>query len=265
MPSPSEALTPEEADFYRRAMRRLQEHDVPFLVGGAYAFARYTGIVRHTKDFDVFLRRRDLERAFAALEEPECRTEVTAPHWLAKAYCGEYFVDLIFASGNGVSEVDEGWFERAREGEALGVPVLLCAPEDILWPKAYIQERERYDGADVAHLILSADLDWEVLLRHFDAHWRVLLGHLVLFGFTYPSERHRIPAWVMEELIGRLQGEVQGPTNGDRVCMGTLLSRAQYLRDVEEGGFRDGRLYPGSRMGEEDVKGWTEAIDTPEG
>jgi len=33
------------------------------MVGGAYAFARYTGIVRHTKDFDVFLRPADRDRA----------------------------------------------------------------------------------------------------------------------------------------------------------------------------------------------------------
>ena len=31
--------------------------EVPFLVGGAYAFAHYTGIVRHTKDLDLFVRR----------------------------------------------------------------------------------------------------------------------------------------------------------------------------------------------------------------
>ena len=38
----------------------------PFLVGGAYAFARYTGIERHTKDFDVFVRPRDFDRALDA-------------------------------------------------------------------------------------------------------------------------------------------------------------------------------------------------------
>ena len=61
-------------------------------------------------------------------------------------------------------------------------------------------ERERYDGADVAHLLRAHGdrLDWPRLLRRFGPHWRVLLSHLVLFGFIYPGERALVPAWVMD-------------------------------------------------------------------
>src|SRR5262249_43850079 len=48
-------------DFYLRAMRLLDEASIEFLVGGAYAFERYTGIARHTKDFDIFVHPRDVE------------------------------------------------------------------------------------------------------------------------------------------------------------------------------------------------------------
>src|SRR5437762_2369474 len=48
-----EDLSLETQHFYRQAVRLLNEGGVPFLVGGAYALAHYTGIVRHTKDFDV--------------------------------------------------------------------------------------------------------------------------------------------------------------------------------------------------------------------
>ena len=37
-----------------RAIEVLLEAEVPFLVGGAYAFATYTGIYRDTKDLDLF-------------------------------------------------------------------------------------------------------------------------------------------------------------------------------------------------------------------
>ena len=40
---------------------------MPFLVGGAYAFERYTGIGRHTKDFDLFIHPRDVDRALETL------------------------------------------------------------------------------------------------------------------------------------------------------------------------------------------------------
>ena len=49
--------------FYQDALRILREADIPHLVGGAHAFARYTGIGRHTKDFDVFIRREDFGHA----------------------------------------------------------------------------------------------------------------------------------------------------------------------------------------------------------
>ncbi len=59
----------------------------------------------------------------------------------------------------------------------------------MIWSKAFIMERERYDGADIAHLILACgrDLDWRRLLGRFGRRWRVLLSHLVLFGFVYPG------------------------------------------------------------------------------
>ena len=263
MPDPSADLSSEAVAFYRRGIHRLQERDIPFLVGGAYAFAPYTGITRHTKDFDLFLREEDLERAMEALSGEGYRTEVTAPHWLGKVRYGDLFIDLIFATGNGVSKVDDAWFERAPEGEALGVPVKLCAPEDVIWTKAFIQERERFDGADVAHLFLSAgpDLDWDVLLELFGPHWRVLLAHLVLFGFIYPSERDRVPRWVMDELTRRLREESARPAPTQRICNGTLLSRAQYLVDVEQKGYSDGRLRADVGLTPEEIEGWTEAID----
>src|SRR5262245_44265123 len=58
--------------FYVRVMTRLQEARVPFLVGGAFALARFTGIERNTKDFDIFVRREDIDRALKALADDGC-------------------------------------------------------------------------------------------------------------------------------------------------------------------------------------------------
>lgn len=68
----------------------------------------------------------------------------------------------------------------------------------------------------------------------------------MLFGFIYPSERARIPAWVMDELTRRLQRETASVpvTDPSPVCRGPLLSRAQYLPDIEQHGYRDARLTP---------------------
>ena len=256
------ALSEATEQFYRQSIRTLQDAKVPFLVGGAYAFAVYTGIARNTKDLDIFLRPRDVERALDCFRRDGFEVERSFPHWLAKASCGEDCIDLIYRAGNGLCEVDDGWFERARRQEVLGEAALLCAAEDILWMKAYIMERERFDGADVAHLIQSCAerLDWAHLVRCFGNDWRVLLSHLVLFGFIYPSERHRIPSSVMSDLLQRAQEEISA-SSLDRVCRGTLLSRAQYLPDVQEGGYRDARADSRSQMTAEDIGSWTAAID----
>jgi hypothetical protein len=125
-------------------------------------------------------------------------------------------------------------------------------------------ERERYDGNDVAHLVhaRASDLDWHRLLRRFGEHWRVLLSHLILFGFIYPGQRGAIPAWVSDELTRRLQAEGTANPSTDKLCQGTLISRAQYLVDIGPWGYRDARLEPGIQMTPQDIAHWTRAIDT---
>jgi hypothetical protein len=95
-------------------------------------------------------------------------------------------------------------------------------------------------------------------VRRFGDHWRVLLAHLVLFGFAYPNERDAVPDWVINRLVGRLLEE-QDRAPGDAVCFGTLLSRAQYLVDVTSWGYADARLAPHGRMTAEQVDLWTAA------
>jgi hypothetical protein len=255
--------TPDRAETYRAALEMLNRSGVPYLVGGTYAFQYYAGIARYTKDFDMFVRSRDLQRVFDVLQRSGFKTEVAFTHWLAKAYHGDKFIDIIYNSGNGVAEVDDEWFAHAVDETVLGVPVRLCAAEEMIWSKSMIMERERYDGADVAHLFrhCSGLLNWERLVSRFGNNWRILLGHLVLFGFIYPGERALIPSSVLKDLVGRLLAELDEPTRDSKVCQGTLLSRAQYLVDVGEWGYDDARLVPRGSMTEEQIAEWTAAID----
>jgi hypothetical protein len=261
-------LDPGTWNFYREALHTLNAAKMEYLVGGAYAFERYTGIERHTKDFDIFCRRKDAPAILERLAGMGCRTEMTFPHWLGKAFhpLTRDFVDVIFSSGSGIAVVDDAWFEHAVPAEVLGVPSRLCPAEEIIWSKAFIMERERYDGNDVAHLLhaRAASLDWGRLRRRFDGHWRVLLSHLVLFGFIYPDRGGSVPAEVMDDLLGRCGHEARRSPPPDKVCRGTLVSRAQYLVDINQWGYRDARLEPGVHMTPDDIAHWTRAIDTIE-
>jgi hypothetical protein len=249
-------------EVYRGALERLTASGVPFLVGGAYAFGHYTGIQRFTKDFDVFVKVDDLGRALAALAEAGFRTSRPFPHWLAKAHHGDDLVDVIYSSGNGVARVDDEWFSNGVDAAVLGLPARLVGPAEIIWSKSFIMERERYDGADIAHLLRSSStlIDWVRLVERFGSYWRVLFSHLVLFGFIYPGERSSIPIWVVEQLTERLSAEIRTAPATERVCRGTILSREQYLPDVERWRYQDARVFPLGHMSEADTAIWTAAI-----
>jgi hypothetical protein len=255
--------TPERAELYRTTLEMLNRSGVPYMVGGTYAFQYYAGIARTTKDFDIFVRPQDVQRVLDVLTRAGFKTEIAFSHWLAKAHHGDRFIDVIFCSGNGVAVVDDEWYAHAVDEEVLGVPVKLCPAEEMIWSKSMIMERERYDGADVSHLFrhCSGLLNWERLVRRFGSNWRVLLTHLVLFGFIYPGERALIPSAVMRDLINRLLAELDVPTRDSKVCQGPLLSRAQYLVDVDDWGYEDARIQPRGNMSEAQVREWTAAID----
>lgn len=242
----------------------LKQAEIPFLVGGAYALECHTGIVRRTKDFDIFVMQQDVQRVLDVLSLAGYQTDLTFPHWIGKAFCGDDFLDVIFNSGNGVCRVDQRWFDHASPGTVLGVEALLCPAEETIWQKSFILERDRCDVADVAHLLKSVghSLDWQRLLERFAEHWEVLLAQLILFGFIYPAERHQVPPAIMEELTGRLERLGGASVPAGDLCRGTLLSATQYLRDVDSQGFHDARLRPDGNMTREQVAIWTANFKT---
>lgn len=266
----AEPISPNAPDadaeaFYRRSLQLLHDADVPYLVGGAYAFVHFTGIARKTKDIDLFIRPADRDAALAAFTREGYEVEITYPHWLAKAWQGKHFIDLIYNLGNGLSPVDDEWLTHAADAIVLDVPVKLCPAEEIAFSKAFVMERDRYDGADVAHLFRAVGplLDWNRLLQRFGPHWRILLTHLIQFGYIYPSEANRIPGSVMNELLSRLRREL-GPDaevaeEAGKLCRGTLLAGGQYLIDVEQWGYRDARLLPDGTLTEDEIHRWKEA------
>jgi len=255
-------LSTEKKTFYCHVMELLEAAGIPFLVGGTYAWGHYTGAERTTKDFDLFLKESDLPQARAIFETAGYRTELPFTHWIAKVYDGDCFVDLIFNSGNGICAVDDQWFRFAQPGQLFGKPVLLCPVEEIIWQKSFIMERERYDGGDVAHLLRARgdQLDWWRLLCRFNDNWRVLLSHLILFGFIYPSERNKVPLEVLQKLLNRFYRDLQPGSPIEPTCRGPLLSRAQYVIDVEHWGYQDPRIEPSGPLTEQQLAEWNQAM-----
>ena len=258
--STARAIHDPAADFYIDALRKLQEANIPFLVGGAFAFSFYSRVPRDTKDIDIFVKPDDCPRVLEHFARLGYETGVPFPHWLGKIRRGNHFIDVIFSSGNGVARVDDLWFDHAPRTNVLGIIVRVSPIEEMMWSKAFIQERERFDGADIIHLLREAgpSLDWPRLLMRFGDHWRVLLSHIIMFGFVYPDKRQNVPQWVMDELIRRLS--ISRPNLQSDVCYGTLLSREQYLYDVNNLKYHDAREEPYGPMTREQLDVWTAAI-----
>jgi hypothetical protein len=251
----------ERIGFHQDVMQLLDRCGIKFLIGGAYALGYYTGVARDTKDFDLMLRPRDVPFALRTCQNAGYAAEFVFTHWLAKVWSANAFVDIIFRAGNGLGEVDDVWFSAAPATETFGIAAKIAPAEELIWQKAFIMERERFDGADVIHLLASraAQINWKHLIERFGPDCRVLMSHLVLFGFAFPSKRNLIPTAVIDELSARLGKELGEPPPVQPLCSGTLLSRLQYLSDITSGGFIDARTTQRCRIKPEEIQEWTKA------
>jgi hypothetical protein len=227
--------------FYKEALELLYESGADFMLGGGFATFHYTGIYRDTKDLDVFCKPSEYPKILKHFALKGYQTEMHDVRWLAKIFKGEYFIDIIFSSVNNICLVDDSWYEHAGKGEFVGLPVKFIPAEELIWCKAFVQNRERYDGADINHVILryGEKLDWRRLLMRLDPHWHLLLAHLILFQFVYPSDFHRIiPKWIFDELMDRARGQYDLPPAVVRVCRGPVIDNTQYSIDVKEWDYR---------------------------
>ncbi|ASY58327.1 MULTISPECIES: hypothetical protein [Sinorhizobium] len=235
-------LVDEKAEaFVATAIAELVKSKIPFLIAGTFAVSAYTGISRPTKDLDVFCKAGDYTRILKHFKSRGYSVEIEDDRWLGKVYKGKFFFDVIFASPNGTMLVNDAWFEHALPVELSASPVSIVSPTELVWSKSFIQLRERYDGADVAHTILKTHdrIDWRRLLEYMEAHWEVLLIHLLNFRWIYPSERDRVPLWLMDELLSRLAAQRDLPLPQTKICRGRMYSRTDYQIDVTEWGFAD--------------------------
>lgn len=223
--------------FYKEALQLLHQSGSQFMLGGAFAMFEHTGIYRDTKDLDVFCKPSEYPKILKFFADQGFETQLTDVRWLAKIFKGEYFIDIIFDTVNNICTVDDSWYEHATRGEFVGEKVLLLAPEELIFCKMYVQNRERFDGADVNHIILKSGkaMDWKRVLFRMDPHWHILLSQILMFQFVYPADYHEIiPKWLFEELMARAHSQYDLPPAVEKVCRGPIIDQTQYSVDIKE-------------------------------
>lgn len=237
-------------DFYTESLRILKEAGIPFLVGGTIAVNSYTGINRATKDMDVFCKASHYPGIIHIFSDLGYSIRIEDERWIAKVLDGNFFFDVIFNSANAMVPVTDQWFRESQLATLFDIEVNLLPPTELIWSKVFVQDRYKFDGSDVAHLVLVEHerINWERILAYAEQYWEVLLIHILNFRFIYPAERERVPRWLLDELLARLQKQINLPTPETRVCRGRLFSRSDYAVDITQWGFADVVGGPGEHV-----------------
>ena len=233
---PSE-LPEEQATLFRDVLLLLEEKNIPYAVSGAFALRQHTGICRFTKDLDLFMTARTACKVYRYLRDCGYQCEVCDPVWLAKVRRGDFFIDLITGMSNAVIVVEDSWIERAVPAEVHGVQSRVLAPEELVASKLFVAKRERFDGADVAHVIYSTHgtFDWERELNLVGEHWEILLWALLLFSYVYPAQTNRVPEAIWRKLLHRFESQI-GKQRPDERFRGSLVDENMFAIDVNEWG-----------------------------
>jgi hypothetical protein len=225
---------------YKDVLRILDEHQVPHAVSGAFALREHTGVERPVKDLDIFLTSEMAGITLDLLCKRGFRCEICDPIWLAKAYRDDFFVDFITGMSNATITVTDSWIARAQPATILGVPTRILAAEELLASKLFVVRRERFDGADIAHIIYATGgrLDWNRILELAGSHWEILLWSLLLFRYIYPAQSHLVPLLVWTQLVDQLMSSLWSPDPAARF-RGTLIDENMFAIDVNEWGLDD--------------------------
>jgi hypothetical protein len=230
---------PEQEQLFREVLALLNGCQIPYVVSGAFALQQHTGIWRDTKDLDVFLTSDNVSHALDCLSRAGFDCEICDPVWLAKAHRDDFFVDLITGMSNAVIRVDRSWIERSRPAVVVGIETRVLAPEELIASKLFVTRRERFDGADIAHIIYGSQgqLDWNRLLALVGEHWEVLLWALLLFHYVYPAHPNYVPRHIWDDLLSRFRDALDHPDHAP--FRGSLIDDKMFAIDVQEWGMED--------------------------
>lgn len=227
----------EQAALFREVLTLFEDRKLPYAVAGAFALREHTGICRDTKDLDIFLTSENVVPALAYLREEGFECEVCDPVWLHKARRNGYFVDLITGMSNAAIIVQDSWVAHSKPAKVYGVQTRVLAPEELLASKLFVTRRERFDGADIAHVIYGTQghLDWERILELTGEHWEILLWALILFRYSYPAQTQYVPKPVWDELLIRFRDAIHKPQPLAKF-RGSLVDDKMFAIDVKEWG-----------------------------
>lgn len=199
-------IAPEHWRTYKCVLDRATREQVPFALGGGLAVGVYTGKGRHTKDLDLYILPDHREWAVDVMAQcglhDYYETKPYDRNWIFRAHNGEVIVDSIWAMANQRAQVDGGWLDRGPVIEMFGESFRVIPPEELIWSKLYVLQRDRCDWPDILNLICATgvSLDWNHLLNRVENDLPLVRGLLSVFSWVSPERAAQFPAWVWKKL-----------------------------------------------------------------
>jgi hypothetical protein len=202
----ADAISGSEWKLYRSAIRALRNERIEFLVGGGFARAGYIGHWRDTKDIDFYVRPEDRESAERVLTKAGFADYYKKlPYdraWIYRSYTKNVIVDVIWAMANQRATVDDDWFRYAPSMSIRGERLLLVPPEELVWCKLYIIQRDRCDWTDIFNLVYEHGprIDWQRLIRRAEEDVPLLEAMLTVYEWIRPTDARKLPASLSRRL-----------------------------------------------------------------
>jgi hypothetical protein len=219
----SDLMDREEFDKLRRVVEVATSRGIRFAAGGGFAFTTYSGKWRDTKDLDLFILPEDQKAMTEVVTEAGFADYYAwKPYdrsWIYRGYNDGRIIDLIWTMPNHRMVVDEQWL-RGRKVCLHGMKVRLLPPEELLWSKIYVMQRDRCDWPDLLNVLngVGPDMDWEHMLARIGDDTRVLGALLNLFAWLCPERAALLPSWLWKRIeMGPPQ--ILGPCSKERAFL----------------------------------------------
>ncbi|HYG36723.1 MAG TPA: nucleotidyltransferase family protein [Clostridia bacterium] len=237
------AISDAEWITYCRAIEIVRSAGIPFLLGGGFALAAYTGRWRDTKDIDLYVAPQDRDLTITALNQAGFADYYSRlPYdrkWIYRSIKDDMIVDIIWSMANQRAQVDNVWFEHARSITLRNQKLLVLPPEEFMWCKLYILQRDHCDWTDVFNLLYAVGprMDWDhVLKRVGDEDIPLLRGLLSVYTWLCPKEALKLPAWLWDSVqLSRPKMPKHPPTH-------------DHIRLLDSRGWFSARQKPGQKL-----------------
>lgn len=173
----------------------------------------YAGQWRNTKDIDLYVLPRDKDEMIAIVTalglKDYYEQQAYDRAWIYRSYTDDTIVDIMWTMANQRAQVDEAWL-NGPEVQAGDERFRLLAPEEELWSKLYVMQRDRCDWPDAVNLLygVGPQLDWRRLIARVADDRGLLAGLLAMFTWLHSERARELPNWIWGEL--QLSAPVSG-------------------------------------------------------